>query len=155
MDIMTSISETLENSGMIHIADAVNNCIGHFISDSKEECLVGMGKVASLLENKGEMDLSERIDALIPEVLEFEDFGEVVKRPKARKMISADRAYLMASKLYDKYTVGLIDDRDFEYEKMKELVSMLRTGFLLPPPKSYKALPKDADNWWEHFCKKG
>ena len=156
LDSMTYVSDALENKGMIHIADAVNNCVEHFISGKpKEECLIGLGKVASLLESKGEMELSERIDALIPNVLEFEDFGEVVRRPKTRKMVSADRAYLMASKLYDKYTVGLIDDRDFEYEKMKELISMLRTGFLLPPPKSYKALPKDADNWWEHFCKKG
>lgn len=153
---ITSISEALETKGMVHIADAINNCAEYFISDnSKEDCVIGLGKVASLLESKGEAELSERIDALVPEVLEFEDFGEEVRRPKTRKMVSADRIYLMASKLYDKYIVGLIDDRDFEYEKMKELISMLRAGFLLPPPKDYKILPKDADNWWEHFCKRG
>lgn len=155
LDNMTSISEELENKGMIHVADAINNCVEHFISESKEECLVGLGKVASLLESKGESVISERIDFLVPEILEFEDFGEKVEKPKTRKMVSADRVYLMASKLYDKYIVGLIDDRDFEYEKMKELVSTLKTGFLLPPPKNYKELPKDADNWWEHFCKRG
>ena len=43
------------------------------------------------------------------------------------------------------------DENDFEYKKMKELEVLLKKGFVLPIPKSYKELPTDSNNWWDHF----
>jgi hypothetical protein len=155
LNIVTSVSDELVNKGIIHLADAVINC-GEDIAaeDFSENTAIKFGKVTGLLEKKGEGELAEQLDAIIPEILAFGEYTDEDAAPN-KKRLPADRVYSMARKLKEKYLIGLIDQESFEYSKFKEFESMLKTGFLLPAPPSYESLPDDADNWWDHFANRG
>ena len=160
LNVMTTVSDALENKGMIHIADAIIGCAESIAVENAANIAVRLEKISNILETKGESQLSEQVGALVPEILEFEKHAneeDIVEEPsnKFTGRVSADKAYLMATKLREKYAVGLIDQNSFEHSKMKELESMLKTGFLLPPPPSCKALPENAKNWWEYFSNGG
>ena len=155
LNIITSVSDELESKGIIHLADAVISCGEDIAAEIfNESTAIRFGKVINLLEKKGEGALAEQLDVIIPEILAFGEYTDEEAVP-AKKRLSADRVYSMARKLREKYLVGMIDEDSFEYSKLKEFESMLKTGFLLPAPSSYESLPDGADNWWDHFSKRG
>ena len=154
IDILHEVSGILYDRGIIHIADALVGCIESVVhEDSRDNLAIKLGKIVSLLKKRSETELAEKIDFLLPEVLSLEKTGSG-KVPKLKYRISAQRAYNIAKLLKRKYLEGLVDEGDFEYEKMKELESLLRTGFILPAPNTYKTLPTDINNWWDHFEKR-
>lgn len=156
---MHEVSGDLRNKGIIHIADAVTNCIASVVRNfPQEENAIRLGKIIALLQKKGEANLAERLDALLPDIIscrdiEIDKFIEV-DESYFRVKVSALRAYNIANLLKEKYMSGELDSSDFEYAKMRELETLLKTGFILPMPTTYSCLPKDADNWWDHFEKK-
>jgi len=156
---MHKVSSDLRSKGIIHIADAVTNCISSVVRNcSQDENAIRLGKIITLLQKKGESNLSERLDALLPDILSFRniDIDKLIEvnESELKTGISALRAYNIAKLLRNKYNSGMLHSSDFEYSKMKELETLLKTGFILPTPKKYNRLPIDANNWWDHFEKK-
>jgi len=156
---MHKVSGDLRHKGIVHIADAVTNCITSVIRNlSQDENAIRLGKIIALLQKKGEANLAERLDALLPDIIscreiEVDKFIEV-DESEFKVRVSALRAYNIAKLLKEKYMLGELDASDFEYAKMRELETLLKTGFILPMPKTYNDLPQDVDNWWDHFEKK-
>jgi hypothetical protein len=156
---MHKVSGNLRNKGIIHIADAVTNCIASVVRNfPQDENAIRLGKIIALLQKKGEANLAERLDALLPDILsckeiEVDKFIEV-DESEFKVRVSALRAYNIAKLLKEKYVSGELNASDFEYTKMKELETLLKTGFILPMPTTYGCLPKDTDNWWDHFEQK-
>lgn len=153
---MHSVSGELRKKGIIHIADAITNCVSSIIKNHpQDENAIRLGKIINLLQKKGESNLSERLDAILPDILtcrgvEIDKIIEV-DESEFRVRISALRAYNIAKLLQQKFVLGELNNADFEYAKMKELETLLKTGFIMPTPTTYKKLPTDADNWWDHF----
>jgi hypothetical protein len=157
LEILIKVSDDLDRRGIIHIADALTGCIQSIASeDSESQSVIKLGKIICLLEKKGESELAETVDALLPDVLKLECVDCDVEIPKPRKRISSLRAYNIVETLHKKYLECIIEKDSFEYSKMEELKSMLKQGFSsFPMPLSYEKLPEDADNWWDHFSKRG
>lgn len=153
VNTLHEISGILYNRGMIHIADRLINCINLVIQeDSNNIIVVKIGKIITSLQKHGEISSSERLEVLLPEILLLEKIGCNIENTLSTKYrISAQRAYNIASLLKKKYLEGEFEKNDSEYAKMKELESLLKTGFILPKPQSYKGIPTDVNNWWEHF----
>lgn len=153
VNTLHEISGILYNHGIIHIADELTNCINSVIQeDSNNIIVVKIGKIITLLQKHGEISSSEKLEILLPEILLLEKIGCNIEDTLSTKYrISARRAYNIASLIKKKYLEGEIENNDSEYAKMKELESLLKTGFILPKPQSYKEIPTDASNWWEHF----
>jgi len=156
---MHQVSGSLRNKGIIHIADAVTNCILSIVRNfPQDENAVRLGKITAILYKKGESCLAEKLDALLPDIISCREIDvdriTEVSESDFKVRVSALRAYNIAKLLKEKYMVGEIQASDFEYVKMKELETLLKTGFIMPMPASYKKLPKDVDNWWDHFEKK-
>lgn len=153
------VSGVLYERGIIHIADALIGCIESMVNqEPQDKNAIRLGRIINLLQKKGESEVAEVLDALLPDVLSFKNIKVKTEfKPTARpiKRISALRAYNVAVLLRKKYLQGEIYETDFEYSKMQELESLLKAGFVLPRPSSYKKLPKDADSWWKHFSKRG
>jgi hypothetical protein len=156
LKVLVKVSDDLDKRGIIHIADALTGCIQSIASeDAESQSVIKLGKIICLLEKKGEGELAETIDSMLPDVLKLECIDCDVEIPKPRKRISALRAYNIVNMLHKKYLECMIDENSFEYSKMQELRSMLKQGFLFPAPLSYEELPEDTDNWWDHFSKRG
>lgn len=152
LDTIIEVSDELSDKGMFHISDALAGCMEAVALENMENnTVLRLGKIVSILQKKGEAEIAERIDAMLPELLCFEDCGCATEVPEHKVRMTADRAYKMASDLKAKYLNGTVDENSLEYAKAKELESMLKTGFLLPPPAGYSELPTDSKNWWEHF----
>lgn len=153
-----NVSGELRAKGIIHIADALTNCIISIINNSsQEENAIRLGKIINILHKKGER--TERLSSLLPDILACKEM-EVnsiveVNEESFKVKISALRAYNIAKLLNKKYLSGSISSADFEYDKMKELETLLKTGFIMPLPVGYNSVPNDAACWWEHFEKKG
>jgi len=156
IDTLHQVSGVLYEQGIIHVADALIGCINSIIrGEPKNFVAVKLGKIIALMQKKGQNDLSEQLESLLPEVLTLETSLETTGTSvQIQYRISAQRAYNIASLLKKKYAEGKIGESDFEYAKMKELESLLKAGFILPTPKSYKELPTDAESWWDHFSKR-
>lgn len=170
LDAFVCIADSLDSKGMLHMADAVMGCLEGIVAASfgdatEETASVKLRKIAALLERKGEGELAERLDALLPDVLDLEsgalpenpecpddEVSVVSSRRLGRRRMSADRLYKLAVKLRRLYEEGIVDESSFEYRKFRELRYMLRTGFLLPPPAGQET-PKIVGNWWDHFEK--
>lgn len=156
---MHCVSGELRKRGVIHIADAVTNCILSIVRNfPQDENAIRLGKIITILQKKGDAVLSERLDALLPDIIACREI-EVdkiieVDESEFQIRISALRAYNIAKLLKEKYLSGTLHSSDFEYSKMKELETLLKTGFILPMPASYDQLPTDTDNWWDHFEQK-
>ena len=146
IEILHSVSGDLYNDGIIHIADALTNCINSIIKEENKELIATkLGKIVTLLHKKGKILISEKIESLLPEVLTFEKVGCDVPEvnPTAKYRISAQRAYNITNIFKKKYLEGEIDESDFEYKKMKEFEHLLKSGFLFPKPNSYKEYPHE------------
>jgi hypothetical protein len=155
LNIMTNASDFLEKKGMIHISDAIIVCAESVaLETSRNDIVIKLGKIVKLLENKKENKIAEQIDILIPEILSFEKCGSD-NIHKSQNRLSADKAFNIVKKLYNKYIVGLINENDYEYIKMKEFKTMLKSGFMLSSPKSIKEIPENVNSWWEYFSKRG
>lgn len=153
LNILTNTSDFLEKKGMIHISDAIIGCAESIaLESSNKNIAIRLKKISNLLENKGEMRLSEQLDYLIPEILCFEKC-DCYSKLKNKNYIPAEKIYKIAKRLKDKYLVGLINDDSFEYSKMIELEKLLKNGFNLSDPKFYKDIEKKYKNWWEYFSK--
>lgn len=156
---MHMVSGDLREKGIIHIADAVTNCVSSVVRNfPQDENAIRLGKVITLLHKKGESNLAERLSALLPDIIacrdiEVDKFIEV-DESDLKIRVSALRAYNIAKLLKEKYTTGSFSSCDFEYSKMKELETLLKTGFIMPLPTNYDKIPEDADNWWDHFEQK-
>lgn len=170
LDSFVQVADELDNRGMLHLADAVMDCLEHVVAaslgdaDDAAPASVKLGKVAALLERKGEYELADRLDGVLPDVLDLEagaspcpdcpddEVSIVSSRRSCHRHMPADRVYKMAVKLRKLYVEGIVDEHSFEYKKYREFRYMLRTGFLLPAPDK-GGIPKNADNWWDHFEK--
>lgn len=156
---MHKVSGNLRCKGIIHIADAITNCITSIVRNfPQEENAIRVGKIITLLQKKGEGALAERLANLLPDILscrdiEIDKFIEV-DESEFKIRLSAQRAYNITKLLKEKYLTGKLSSSDFEYAKMKELETLLKTGFIMPIPTNYTSLPSDVDNWWDHFEKK-
>lgn len=169
LDGMVGVADELDRKGLLHFADALMDCLEKVVVVSLGGEIGGkppsvtIGKIASLLENKGETALAEKLDSLLPAVLDVECGADdcpdcpdmAVEADLGRcgnvtRQVSADKLYAMAARCRQMYREGLIDENSFEYRKFRELRYMLRTGFLFPPPEG-QGVPKDATNWWDHF----
>jgi hypothetical protein len=149
------IAGELNNMGMIHLADSLTDCVDAIASEKEKQHQVPikLGKVANILDHKGEYVLAEQLDEILPELLTTEAVEIKNDIPEVKYHMTADKAYKMATKFRIRYACGEIDESSAEYSKMQELQNMLQTGFLMPPPVGYKVLPTDSKNWWEHFSK--
>lgn len=170
LDSFVQVADELDSRGMLHLADAVMDCLEHVVAASLGDAAEGtlasvkLSKVAALLEHKGEYDLADRLDSVLPDVLDLEagasscpdcpddEISITSSRRSCHRHMSADRVYKMAVKLRKLYTEGVVDEKSFEYKKYREFRYMLRTGFLLPAPDK-GGIPTDVDNWWDHFEK--
>jgi len=171
LDGMVGVADELDRKGMLHFADALMDCLEKIVATSLGEppgdkpASVTLGKVAALLERKGEIVLADRLDAILPAVLDVEcgvtdcpDCPDMVVSANlggchnVTRNVPADKLYAMAARYRGMYRDGLVDEGSFEYRKFRELRYMLRTGFLFPPPEGQE-IPKDAANWWDHFEK--
>lgn len=170
LDGLIGVADDLDRRGFLHFADAIMDCLERIVAASLGECLerpasVTIGKVAGLLEKKGEAALAERLDGLLPAVLDVEcGAGDCPDCPdmaveadlgrcgSVTRQVSADKLYAMAARFRQMYREAMIGEDSFEYRKFRELRYMLRTGFLFPPPEG-QGVPKDAANWWDHFEK--
>lgn len=142
------ISGILIEKGKIHIADAITNCIIYILKNyTQEENIIRLDKIISLLISRGENDLAERVQVILPDILACKNIDLEEVEIEITK-ISALRAYNIVKRLKEKYEVGNIDD--FEYDKMVELEVLLRMGFVLSKPSNYKKLPNE-NSWWDHF----
>jgi hypothetical protein len=166
LDGMVMAADLLDKKGMLHLSDAVVDCLERIISMALGEETEGhpvsvkLGKVTSLLESKGELELAESLDNMIPDIITLEagdmecpDCPDsevmIISKQCNNKKASADRLYAMASKFRQMYREGLIDEDSFEYSKYKEIRSMLSSGLLLSS--KHGDLPDGAKNWWEYF----
>jgi hypothetical protein len=170
LDGLIGVADDLDRKGLLHFADALLDCLERIVAASfgagvDRPASITIGKVASLLENKGENALADRLDALLPAVLDVECGGvdcpdcpdmaveaDLGRCGNVTRQVSADKLYAMAARCRQMYREGLIDETSFEYRKFRELRYMLRTGFLFPPPEG-QDVPKNASNWWDHFEK--
>lgn len=168
LDGMIGVADELDRKGLLHFADALMDCLERIVAASLGEPVgdrpasVTMGKVAALLERKGENVLAEKLDAILPAVLDVEaGLGDCPDCPdmevtaalgcrNTAREVPADKLYAMATQYRTMYREGLVDEASFEYRKFRELRYMLRTGFMFPPPEG-RETPKDATNWWDHF----
>jgi hypothetical protein len=156
IDEMRYVSNELKNKGIVHIADAIDNCTSYIVYDyPQDENATRISKVITLLQKKGEFNLSDQLDALLPDIISLKDVKinkliEVDETEQGTK-VSAFRAYNIVKLLKKKYVSGELSNEDFEYAKMKELETLLKTGFILSKPKNYANLPESSNNWWDHF----
>lgn len=169
LDGMVEAADELDRKGLLHYADALMGCFETAVAvslgdeDSGYSVSVRLGKIASLLERRGEPVLAERLDALIPDILDIESGTldcpgcpdtEVSVRSARGAVCSpgatADRVYATARRLRELWRQGLVDDQSYEHRKFRELRCMLKAGYLLPPP-SGKEVPADDGNWWDFF----
>ena len=68
---MTTASDRLERKSLIHIADVVDKCAEEIATDAADETTaIKLMKIANMLERRGEFELAEQIDAIIPEILD-------------------------------------------------------------------------------------
>ena len=155
LDKIDFIATALDQKSLIHLSDALMDCMDAIAQEKIKErdVLMRVSKIATFLDKRGESVLAEQLDELLPDIIGFKRVGTVSRLPKKRKYMVADQAYSLVKKFQHQYAVGLIDSGSFEYNKMKELESMLKMGFLLPSPNSYKSFPTDSKNWWDHFKK--
>jgi hypothetical protein len=173
LDGMIGVADELDRKGMLHFADALMDCLEKIVATSLGEPIenkpasVTIGKIAALLERKGEMVIAEKLDAILPAVLDVEcsapdcpdcpdmavsaNFGRC---HNVTRNVSADKLYAMASRYQQMYREGDVDENSFEYRKFRELRYMLRTGFLFPSPDGLD-IPKDVTNWWDYFEETG
>lgn len=151
-----NVSGELRAKGIVHIADALTNCILSLIrNSSQEENAIRLGKIINILQKKGES--TERLSSLLPDIIackevEVNKFIEVDEE-EFQIRISALRAYNIAKLLKEKYLSGCISSSDFEYRKMRELETLLKTGFIMPMPINYNDIPDNVSCWWDHFEK--
>lgn len=167
LDGLVGVADELDRKGLLHFADALMDCLEKVVAASLGDEIgdkppsVTLGKVASLLEKKGENNLADKLDALLPAVLDVEAGLDCPDCPdmevtaalgcrNAARGVPADKLYAMAAHYRDMYRDGLVDEASFEYRKFRELRYMLRTGFLFPPPAGQE-IPKGAASWWDHF----
>lgn len=156
LDAIIVMSDELNDHGMFHISDALTGCMEAIALEHIDNgTVLKLGKIAGILQKKGESEIAERIDAMLPDLLCFEDCECDAEVPKRPARMTADKVYKLACDLKAKYMNGTVDENSFEYAEMKELESMLKTGFLLPPPADCDGLPTGSKNWWEHFANGG
>lgn len=170
LDGIVEAADQLDRKCMMHLSDALMESLEMIVSaslgdgDADFSASIKLGKVASLLESKGEHVLSDKIDSLIPDVLDLES-GSLMecescpdmsisirsnRHAACRSGMAADRVYAMVVKLRDLWRQGLVDEHGFEHRKLRELRCMLKAGYLLPAPEGESA-PGDDGNWWDHF----
>lgn len=71
LNIMTTASDRLERKGIIHMADVIDKCAEEIATDNAgEPTALKIMKVVNLLERRGEFELAEQLDAVIPEILD-------------------------------------------------------------------------------------
>jgi len=148
------ISSDLYDKGIIHLADALTVCTESLFEDSKEQNVLKLSKIINLLNKKGESSYVESLSSLIPDILELDRNSCFDIQTSRKNVISAKRAYNIVKLLKQNYLDGKIDENDFEYANMKELKMILKAGFLLKKPISYKEIPFEDKNWWDHFNKR-
>lgn len=172
LDGIVEIADALDGKGLLHFADALMECLETVVAVSLGDSGAGysasvkMGKIANLLEKRGELELAERLDGIVPDILDMESGAlDCVNCPdtsvsvrSARGAVcsinaTADKVYATASRLREMWREALVDDQSFEHRKFRELRCMLKAGYLLPPPEG-KETPEDDGNWWDHFEKK-
>lgn len=154
---LSDVSNEVDKTGLLHMADAITDCIDIVSRNAVDDsAVVRLGKIVNLLQKKSEQELAEQLDALLPEVLSMKSCDCVQdERPERIRRLSALRTYNIVKLWQSKYATGELGPDDFEFAKMKEFEMMLKNGFSLPMPITYKSLPTDADNWWDHFLKRG
>jgi len=166
IDSMVEIANDLDKKGMLHFAEALMDCLEKITSISlgdemEKRPSITLGKIASLLEKKNELELAQKLDALLPIVLDVENGIECPECPSMSitadlgqcnitKQMSADKLYDMASCYQKMYQEGLVDESSFEYRKFRELRYLLKSAFAFLPPEGQE-IPTDAANWWDHF----
>jgi hypothetical protein len=157
IDKLHKISGKIYGNGLIHIADSLVNCIEYLVKgESLNECSIKLSKIISILEKKGEVNSANRLLNILPEILGFEDavlFKTCEFNVKPINNISAKRAYNIYKLYREKYQKGEILPEDIEYKRMGELELLLKSGFILPLPSSYKEIPTNENSWWDHFNK--
>ena len=153
IEVFNKVSNKLKKKGMIHISDALISCSNLVLSETPNDVIIiDLCRTIGVLRNKGEDELSEQLNFLLPDILSLKRCGNV-KVKKNTNGVTADKVYKMVVKLNEKYLVGLIDKDTFEYKKMKEFKNMLQNGFKLPAPNNM-SIPNKYNNWWEYFSKK-
>lgn len=71
INVMTNASDKLQDKGAYHIADAIIKCAEEVITETlNENTAIALMKIVNILEKKGEFDLAEQLDSIIPEILD-------------------------------------------------------------------------------------
>ena len=71
LNMMTDVIDKIESKGFYHIADAINICMEAFATNkADEQTAIKLMKIANILEKKGEFELNEQIDSVIPYIFD-------------------------------------------------------------------------------------
>ena len=150
---LNKVSVSLYDKGIIHLADALIVCMESLAENSQEQNVLKLSKIINILQKKEESTNVETLSSLIPDILELGKNSYFDFQSSRKNVISAQRAYNIVKLLESQFLSGQIDENDFEYANMNELKTILKAGFLLKKPASYKEIPVDDKNWWDHFNK--
>jgi hypothetical protein len=169
LDGMVSVADELDKKGMLHFADALMDCLEKVIVASlgdpvdEKPASVTLGKIAALLENRGELILAEKLDAILPAVQDVECGADCPDCPdifvsadlgrchNITRNVSADRLYAIAVHYRNMYREGMVDEASFEYRKFREFRFLLKSGFIFSSKD--QNIPSNCANWWEFFEK--
>ncbi len=153
LEMLNKIATELDNKVMIHLSDAVMNCMESIAKEKvvEHKVIIRLGKIANILDKRRLMKIAELIDEILPQLIEYTNTGFEEDYLPKRKILTADKIFDIIKKLKEKYNTGLISENSFEYKKLNELQDILKSGFVSPMPVNYIEIPETDENWWDYF----
>lgn len=71
LNIMINAADRIQEKGIIHIADIINQCAEEVATENENETTaIKIMKIVNALEKRKEFKLAEELDAIIPEILD-------------------------------------------------------------------------------------
>ena len=147
LEKMADVCDMIDTQSDMYLGDIMSDCMAAVSAGNFVTAPLQLRKLGNILDKRGLFDLAEEVDSLLPDILELKASTPNTNAP-VKSVLSAEKTYKIAKKLENMYMCGDVDEKSFEYEKMKELKSLLKSGFTLPSEGD--ELP-NAKNWWEHF----
>lgn len=150
LEKMADVCDMIDAQSDMYLGDIMSDCMEAVSANNFVTAPLQLRKLGNILDKRGLFDLAEEVDALLPDILELKATTPNTNTT-VETSLSAQKAYKVAMKLRDKYMCGEVDEKSFEYEKMKELEAMLKSGFMLPSENIN--MPNGVKNWWDFFEK--
>lgn len=149
LEKMADVSDNLDATDALNFADLMTECMEAISNNNFVSAPLKLRKLGNLLDKSGFFNLAEDVDAFLPDIIELSNLST---KKKKNANLTADKVYKIADKFRNMYIVGEIDEKSFEYKKLQELETLLKSGFVLDASENIK-VPSDCSNWWEYFKK--